>query len=64
MMNEIETTALLREMSAKMDVANEKLDRLETTAAKSGALAGAVSGGVAGGLVATAVVVIRAKFGL
>ena len=63
-MGDPETAALLREMSIKMDMANEKLDRLETTAAKSGAVAGAISGGVAGGLVATAIVVIRAKLGL
>jgi galactokinase/mevalonate kinase-like predicted kinase len=63
-MGDQETAALLREMSQKMDLANEKLDRLETTAAKSGAVAGAISGGVAGGLVATAIVVIRAKLGL
>lgn len=63
-MGDQETKALLQAMSQKMDVANEKLDRLEATAAKSGALAGAVSGGLAGGLVAAAIVMVRAKLGM
>lgn len=55
-----ETQQLLRDMNAKMDVANAKLDDLKSTAAKSGA----VAGGLAGGIVATAIMVIKAKLGL
>ena len=63
-MGDQETKELLQAMSQKMDVANEKLDRLEATATKSGALAGAVSGGLSGGIVAAAILIARAKLGL
>ena len=55
---------LLQAMNAKMDAANDKLDRLGSVAAQKGAVAGAVTGGVTGGLVATAICIIKAKFGL
>jgi galactokinase/mevalonate kinase-like predicted kinase len=59
-----ETQKLLREMNHKMDAANQKLDRLKSEAAKSGALAGAFSGGLAGAMVSGAIMAVKAKFGL
>ena len=59
-----DTEKLLKDISRKMDVANEKLDRLKNDAAKSGAWAGALSGGVSGALVSGAIMAIKAKFGL
>jgi galactokinase/mevalonate kinase-like predicted kinase len=59
-----DTEKLLKDISRKMDVANEKLDRLKNDAAISGAWAGALSGGVSGALVSGAIMAIKTKFGL
>ena len=62
-MNE-ETRKLLESMNQKMDTANQKLDRISASAAKTGALAGLASGSVAGGIVAAGILIVRAKLGL
>ncbi|HEC1649388.1 TPA: hypothetical protein R1156_001299 [Yersinia enterocolitica] len=50
---------------------NSKLDRIETNitaiqveATRRGAVAGAIAGGLSGGIIATAIVLIKARLGL
>lgn len=54
----------LQNISAQLDRIENRLDSIQSTAVKSGAVAGTVAGSLSGALVATAIAIIQAKIGL
>lgn len=58
-----ELLTLVREIHANTAHMNEKIDKLERTATRRGAVAGAVAGSITGTIMTVGIELIKAKFG-
>lgn len=63
MSNDTEIMALLRDIHAQNTEMLARVDELEKSATKRGAVAGAVAGGITGSILTVGIELIKLKFG-
>jgi hypothetical protein len=55
---------ILTDINHKLERIELNISHIQTTATRRGAMAGAIAGGLSGGIIATAIVLIKARLGL